>query len=53
MRQLEEQVEQFRAQTEESELRSESLQEEINQMRRENGDRGRQLEDAREKLQAL
>ncbi|WP_290522405.1 chromosome segregation protein SMC [Alcanivorax sp.] len=53
MRQLEEQVEQFRAQTEESELRSESLQEEINQMRRENGDRGRQLEEAREKLQTL
>ncbi|MCK0152798.1 chromosome segregation protein SMC [Alcanivorax sp. S6407] len=53
MRQLEEQVEQFRAQGEESELRSESLQEEINQMRRENGDRGRQLEEAREKLQTL
>ncbi|MCG8391650.1 MAG: chromosome segregation protein SMC [Pseudomonadales bacterium] len=53
MRQLEEQVEQFRGQAEESELRSESLQEEINQLRRDNGDRGRQLDDAREKLQTL
>ena len=53
MSRLEEQVEQFRAQSEESELRSESLQEEINQMRRENGDRGRQLEEARETLQTL
>ena len=53
MRQLEEQVEQYRGQAEESELRSESMQEEINQLRRDNGDRGRQLDDAREKLQTL
>ncbi len=53
MRQLEEQVEQYRGQSEENELRSESLQEDINRMRRENGDRGRQLEEAREKLQTL
>ena len=33
--------------------RSESLQEEINQLRRDNGDRGRQLDEAREKLQSL
>mgnify|MGYP004445897727 FL=1 len=53
MRQLEEQVEQYRGQSEENELRSESLQEDINRMRRENGDRGRQLDEAREKLQTL
>lgn len=53
MRELEEQVEQYRGQSEENELRSESLQEEINQLRRDNGDRGRQLDEAREKLQSL
>ncbi|KGD61233.1 chromosome segregation protein SMC [Alcanivorax jadensis T9] len=53
MRQLEEQVEQYRGQSEENELRSESLQEDINRMRRENGERGRQLDEAREKLQTL
>jgi chromosome segregation protein len=53
MRELEEQVEQYRGQSEENELRSESLQEEINQLRRANGDRGRQLDEAREKLQSL
>ena len=53
MRELEEQVEQYRGQSEENELRSESLQEEINQLRRTNGDRGRQLDEAREKLQSL
>ena len=53
MRQLEEQVEQYRGQSEENELRSESLQEDINRMRRENGDRGRQLDETREKLQTL
>ncbi len=53
MRQFEEQVAQFQEQREESELRAESLQEEINQHRRQNGERGRELDDAREKLQAL
>ena len=53
MRQLEEQVEQFRAQLEEAEQQGDSLLEEINQLRRENGDRGRTLEEKREKLQQL
>ena len=51
MRQLEEQVEEYKEQREESELRAESLQERINQMRRENGERGRELDEARDRLQ--
>ncbi|MCU5786955.1 chromosome segregation SMC family protein, partial [Alloalcanivorax marinus] len=46
MRQLEEQVAEYQEQREESELRAESLQDRINQMRRENGERGRELDDA-------
>ncbi|MCC4310618.1 chromosome segregation protein SMC [Alcanivorax marinus] len=52
MRQLEEQVAEYQEQREESELRAESLQDRINQMRRENGERGRELDDARDRLQA-
>jgi chromosome segregation protein len=53
MRQFEEQVAQVQEQREESELRAESLQEDINQLRRRNGDRGRELDEARDALQAL
>ncbi|MBM7334795.1 chromosome segregation protein SMC [Alloalcanivorax marinus] len=52
MRQLEEQVAEYQEQREESELRAESLQDRINQMRRENGERGRELDEARDRLQA-
>ncbi|MFP1683196.1 chromosome segregation protein SMC [Alloalcanivorax sp. C16-1] len=51
MRQLEEQVAEYQEQREESELRAESLQDRINQMRRENGERGRELDEARDRLQ--
>ncbi len=53
MRRFEEQVEEFQAQREESELRLEGLQDEINRLRHENGERGRALDDARDQLQSL
>lgn len=53
MRRFEEQVEQLQQQLEDGELRSESVQEEINTLRRENGERGRTLEDKREQMQKL
>lgn len=53
MRQFEEQQAQLREQAEEAELRAESVQEQINDIRRDNGERGRQLEDDRERLQKM
>ncbi|MDF1629920.1 MAG: chromosome segregation protein SMC [Alcanivoracaceae bacterium] len=53
MRRFEEQVEQLRQQLEDGEQRSESVQEEINALRRDNGERGRALEEKREQMQKL
>ena len=51
MREFEEQVAEYQEQREESEMRAESLQEQINQLRRDNGERGRELDEARDQLQ--
>ncbi|MDF1780280.1 MAG: chromosome segregation protein SMC [Alcanivoracaceae bacterium] len=51
VRRYEEQVAVQREQLEEAEQRAESVQEEINQSRRENGERGRTLEEHRDALQ--
>ena len=53
MRRFEEQVEQLRQQLEDGEQRSESVQEEISALRRDNGERGRALEEKREQMQKL
>ncbi len=53
MREFQEQVAELQMQREESEMSSERLQDEINQLRRQNGDRGRELDEARERLQTL
>ena len=52
MREFEEQVAEYQEQREESEMRAESLQEQINQLRRDNGERGRELDEARDQLQS-
>jgi|TARA_R110002073_G_scaffold2938_4_gene19374 chromosome segregation protein len=51
MRRYEEQVAMQREQLEEAEQRAEKVQDEINQARRENGERGRSLEEQRDTLQ--
>lgn len=53
MQELQGQQETLQGQREEAEQQAETLLEEINGLRRQNGDRGRQLEEKREKLQQL
>lgn len=50
-RQLEEQHAQLREQSEEADMRAETVQEQILQIRRDNGERGRKLEEDRDQLQ--
>ena len=51
MRAFEEQLAEYREQLEEAELRAEDIQTRIVELRRDNGERGRQLDDDREQLQ--
>ncbi|MCH8543557.1 MAG: chromosome segregation protein SMC [Alcanivorax sp.] len=53
MRQFETQQAELREQVEEAEMRAETVQEQISTIRRENGDRGRQLDTDREQLQKM